>query len=142
VKDNFDWVEARARCSVRNLFDDLRKIVEANVRSACTHVAPDIVVDDPVPGRFVVRVPFAGRPDLKGLWRAFDLCDEDSAIRVFGPSSTPFFVARAHLDDERCRLEVERCIESSSAQSVLPVQPMGLADFSRLVLEPIFFRGR
>ena len=141
MKDSFDWVEARARCNVRNLFEDLRKVVDANVKSAHIHVAPDIVVADPVPGSFVVRVPFKGRPDLPGLSCSFELSEEDSAIRVFGSSSKPFHVARANLADEQCQLEVETPGESPS-QPVQRPRPMGLGEFSRLVLEPIFFRGR
>ena len=137
MKDSFDWVEARARCNVRNLFDDLRKVVDANVKSAHVHVAPDIVVEDPAPGNFVVRVPFKGRPDLPGVSRSFELCDDDSAIQVDGPSSTPLFVARVNLDDEQCPLEVETCTVSSQ-----PPRQMGLGEFSRAVLEPVFFRGR
>jgi len=141
MKDNFDWVQARAKCNIQGLFDDLRKVVDDNVKSACTHVAPDIVVEDPLTRCFVVRVPFPGRPDAPGLSRSFELSEEDSAIKVFGSSSKPFHIARANLVDEQCQLEVETPGESSS-QPVQRARPMGLGEFSRLVLEPIFFRGR
>ncbi len=142
VKDSFDWVEARAKCNLRILFDDLRKVVEANVQSARIHVAPDVVLDEPAPGRFVVRVPFAGRSDLPGLSGSFELSEEDSAIKVFGPDSMLFFVARANLADEDCRLEVQTCGVSPVAEPLSRARPMGLGEFSREVLESIFFRGR
>lgn len=135
MKDGFDWVEARARRNLRELFGSLRAVVEANVRSACIHVAPDIVVEEPVPGRFVVRAPFPGRPDVNGLWRSFDLSDEDSSIRVFGPGPAPLFVARVHLGGAVFPLEVDRPGECWAC-------PMGFGEFSRAVLEPVFFRGR
>ncbi len=142
MKDSFDWVEARAKCNLRILFDDLRKVVEAHVQSGCIHVAPDVVLDEPAPRRFVVRVPFAGRPDLPGLSRSFELSEEDSVIKVFGPDSMLFFVARANLAGEDCRLEVQTCGAPPVVEPLSRARPMGLGEFSREVLEPIFFRGR
>ncbi len=135
MKDGFDWVEARARRNLRELFGDLRAVVEANVRSARIHVAPDIAVEEPVPGRFLVRIPFRNSPDLEGLLRCFDVCDEDSSIRVFGSGPAPLFVARVHLGAADSVLEVDK----SGAYLACP---MGLGEFSRAVLEPVFFRGR
>ena len=135
MKDGFDWVEARAKRNLRELFDALREVVQANVASARIHAAPDVVVDEPVPGRFVVRVPFPGRPELKGLWRSFDLCDEDSSIKVFGPGPAPLFVARLHLGGADSPLEVDK-------SGACWASPMGFGEFSRAVLELVFFRGR
>ena len=135
MKDGFDWVAVRAKRDLRELFDALREVVDANVRSACIHVAPDIVVQEPVPGRFVVRAPFPGRPDMKGLWRSFDLSDEDASIRVCGPGKAPLFVARVYLGGADSPLEVDR------PGAYLPCL-MGLGELSRAVLEPVFFRGR
>lgn len=135
MKDGFDWVAARAKRDLCELFDALREVVDANVRSARIHVAPDIVVEEIVPGRFVVRVPFPGRPDLKGPWRSFALCHEDALIRVCGPGKAPLFVARVYLGDADSPLEVDR------PGAYLPC-PMGLGELSRAVLEPVFFRGR
>ena len=135
MKDGFDWVKARAGRDLHDLFGRLRQVVAANVRSARLHVAPDIALDDPLPGRFVVTVPFPARPDLKGVSRSFDLCPEDSAICVFGDASAPLFVARVHLGGADFSLEVD----SSRGYSACP---MGCGEFSRVVLEPVFFRGR
>ena len=135
MKDAFDWVEARAKRNLRELFGDLREVVEASVRSARIHVAPDIVVEEPVPGRFLVRVPFPNRPDLEGLSRCFEVCDEDSSIRVFGSRPALLFVARVHLGGSDSVLEVDR-------PGAYLACPMRLGEFSRAVLEPVFFRGR
>lgn len=135
MKDAFDWVEARAGRNLSRLFDDLRALVEANVRSACVRVAPDIVLEEPLPGRFLVRVPFPDRSDLAGLSRSFDLCGEDSSIRVFGSGPDPLFVARVHLGGGDAALEVH-------GPGACAACPMRLGEFSRAVLEPVFFRGR
>ena len=135
MKDGFDWVKARAGRDLHALFGRLREVVAANVCSARIHVAPDIALDDPLPGRFVVTVPFPGRPDLKGASRSFDLCPEDSTICVFGDPSAPLFVARVHLGGTGSPLEVDGFRAYSAC-------PMGFGEFSRAVLEPVFFRGR
>ena len=88
-----------------------------------------------MPGRFLVRVPFPGRPDLPGLSRSFDLCGEDSSIRVFGSGPEPLFVARVHLGGGDAALEVDRLGACAACR-------MRLGEFSRAVLEPVFFRGR
>ena len=135
MKDGFDWVAARAKRDLSELFDALREVVDANVRSARIHVAPDIVVEEPVPGRFVVRAPFPDRPDLKGPWRSFDLCDEDASIWVCGPGKAPLFVARVHLGGADSPLEVDR-------PGAYLACPTGLGALSRAALEPVFFPGR
>ena len=135
MKDGFDWVRARAGRNLRELFGDLRALVEANVRSACIHVAPDIALQEPVPGCFLVRVPFPNRPDLEALSRRFHVCDEDSSIRVFGSGPAPLFVARVHLGGADSVLEVDK-------PGAYLACPMRLGEFSRVVLEPVFFRGR
>lgn len=104
------------------------------MRSARVHVAPDIVVDEPVPGRLLVTVPFPGRSDVGGLTRTFELCGEDSSIRVFGAGVAPLLVARLHLGDADCPFEVDRSGGPAAC-------PMGFADLSRAALEPVFFRG-
>lgn len=135
--NGFDWVAKRATCNVTELFNDLRTVVEANVKSAHQHVAPDVAFEEPATGHFVVTVPFPSRPDLKGTWRSFHLCADDAAIKVFGSDPDPMFVARANLVGDDCQLEVLGTGNGSPRP-----QPMRLWEFSRLVLEPVFFRGR
>ena len=123
--DGFDWVEARSKCNIKDLWERLRDVVAANVDSAKQHISDQVEFDNRTPVQFVVR--------LNGEWRTFFLTKE-TTIDVYDADGMRYR-ARPSLINADCHLEVEVHDRPDNRQ-------MRLWQFSRLALEPLLFNGR
>lgn len=119
-----DWVGARAKCNVQALFDQLHVVVKTNAERAQKHI----------PGG---RIEYYEREDQTfavsreaphaGLRFFYPL--DDSIVVGTGRGQKDIATARPVLTDENvCLLKVQGHDE-----------PMGVNQFSRLVLEDLFF---
>ena len=126
--DTFNWVKARAACNAEKLFDDLRKVVEADVDAANNHVNGRCFKFEAGPSHSEFRAVEIDRqrplPPLDH--RIFVLVD--GTIQVKNIDSVCHLTARPYLASRDCQVEVDG-------------RPMKLWEFSRLVLEPLFFHG-
>ena len=129
--EDFDWVAARVKCNVRDLFTQLRDRVKSDVRSAESNAGVKAEVEDRTPDNFIVRIP---NPTIAGQsrdWRTFGL--SGTVIEVRGNGDKPILEARANLDGQECKLSVQIGDRE---------RHMRLWEFSREALEPLFFNGR
>ena len=125
----FNWVAARAKCNVRELFEGLKAVVRDDVREAEEHVSAAVTFEEgPQHTTFtVVRRQSADGPAVAA--RRFHLAG--STIEVLDKESRPVMAARASLVDIDCMLEVDGYRDR-----------FRLWQFSRFALEDLFFNGR
>ena len=126
----FDWVTARAKCNITDLFEKLRAVVEGDVKSAEKN-GIDASFEAIATDRFTVRFRNPHPSAQQNDWRTF--CLSDTTIEVRGPGDPDknlLLTAGVSLHDTDCMLEVD----GSGRKR--------LWEFSRLALEPMLFRGR
>ncbi len=126
-KPAFDWVSARAMCTAKTLFNELKKVVEADVRSANNNVADKFEIhQEPSDGVFSVHLNSEdGQMVIRQ--RTFELVEQNILVYKTSTESDVFLRGRASLKD--CLIEVQKT-------------PMRLWQFSFLALEDFFFAGR
>ena len=142
-----DWIRTRAKCNTRALFDQLKKVVQAHVDAANANIPSHrftiddkslAEIDDSLADGFVVRVD-----DV--LQRAFRLEADGKTIDVvergrFKDPSAPSFTACAVFIDDDCRLKVTQLRSEADEAAFVGVPDLCTSeDFSRRVLEPLFF---
>ena len=141
VVDLFDngpprWVKARARCSLRMTFLDLRGLVERDVADMNCHLdaaAPTYEVIDSAEGAapafFVSRV--GGEPVIR-----FECHSAHVAVALAGPQSRSV-TFHPEWDDRknRCRMHIDAA-EGITLDAGAQVR---LWKVSRAVLSPVFF---
>ncbi len=130
-RESFDWVEARSKCNVRDVFKHLREVVGSDIKSAERNAVVSAELESRTEEQFVVRTHLdPARPD----WRTFFLID--ARIEVRGPddrNDNIVLTGRASLDGGNC------CIETVVDGKLCRLR---LWEFSRLALEPLFFKDR
>ena len=130
-KPAFDWVSARAMCTAKTLFNELKKVVEADVRSANNNVADKFEIhQEPSDGVFSVHLNSEdGQMVIRQ--RTFELVEQNILVYKTSTESDVFLRGRASLTETKdCLIEVEQ------------KTPMRLWEFSFLALEDFFFAGR
>ncbi len=124
----FDWVEKRAKCD----FSLLRKVIEADVSSACKHApsSGEIELDDlSDPSGEAFMVSRVGPNGARCFYRNSDLTVTVTDCGRVGPDRPPI-------------IDKARIVLSEAGDYMVEVdgrEPMRLWQFSRLVLEGIFF---
>ena len=135
-----NWIRTRAKCDTRTLFDQLKKVVQADVDAANANIpSHGFTIDKSSADLIVVRVD--GVPQ-----RSFQLDADGKTIDVvergrFKDPSAPSFTARAVFgDDDSCKLRVEQLPAQDDETGFIGLPNLCTPeDFSRRVLEPIFF---
>ena len=131
-RSSFDWVSARLRCNVNELFGKLKAVVKADVESANRNVenAERRFRFNDGPAISVFSVTEGKEPPYVRM--VFELVQQKINVHHQSTEQPPHLVARAALsaDSTECLLDVE-CL-----------QPMPLWQFSRRALEDLFFAGR
>jgi hypothetical protein len=104
----FDWVKARAECSLPHLFGVLGEVVDSDVK-AIQKIKPDM--------KFTFSKPTATKVIVGKTWDAggfssaesivFELVDAGIAVKQ-GPTEKRLLIARPTLDlDGECRLAID-----------------------------------
>ena len=129
-RQSFDWVAARSRCNLNELFGKLKAVVRADVESANWNQAERRFGFDDGPAISVFSVTEGDEPPCVRM--VFELVQQEIRVHRQSTEQRPHLVARAALseDSTECLLDVE----------CLP--PMPLWQFSRRALENFFFAGR
>ena len=127
--ETFDWVKARATCTSKMLFKELKQVVEADVRSAQSRVCDRFSLNcGQHEDVFSVRLD-AGDGSLIRT-RVFELVNQEIRVYRSTPESGIILTGTASLVGAKdCLIEVTE------------QDPMRLWEFSRLALEDFFFAG-
>ena len=133
MDEDFDWVEARVKCNVRKIFDLLRSRVESDTKSAERHDIVHAVLENRSQDQFIVKIPDPAG-GMSQNWRTFFLGDVHIEVRGRDDDNKPILTARASLTNRDCKVEVY--------EDGREPRHLRLWEFSRLVLEPLLFRGR
>ena len=128
IPNTFDWVSARAGCNVKDLFQRLRDVVEADVQIANEH-NPRVKFDPVSERKFRVIEPDPYAPKSRAVGVVFSL--NRSEIRVAKVETDELlFSGRAYLldgaDGTTCTLNVND-------------KPLKMWQVSRLALEDLIF---
>lgn len=125
----FDWVTARAKCNIAELFGKLRAVVDSDIKSA-EKIGIAACFEGHATDRFTVKLYDRSFPELYE-WRTFFLGNSKIEVRGPGdPDDNLILEARADLHGADCMLDVNGHGR------------IRLWEFSRLALEPLLFRGQ
>ena len=131
-----NWIKTRAECNTSVLFNQLKDTVKAHVKEANAHIPPhDFTIDDSLADLLVVRVD--GVPQ-----RSFRLDADAKTIDVTerGREGSSFKACAVFGDDDNCTLQVEQLSSQDDETAFIRLPDLCTPeDFSRRVLEPIFF---
>ena len=126
--DRFNWVQARVQCNVSEMFEQLRAVVELDVKSA-VECGIGAEIDGDLSDRFSVRVN--REPNIRTGVRTFSIeGDEIGVVDLCRSGDGPVLVGCVGFDGKDCLIEVDR---DGSRQCLRPWE------FSRMALEPLFF---
>jgi hypothetical protein len=128
VPANFDWVNARAKCSLQEVFKELEQGVRVDVEAANGLVSAGDALRFSVTKSFPKHFTVNRIDDpIRSKGRAIDFIWSDSTIEVRNQNNEALFTASLTLNNEgRCKLKVGD-------------QELEAWQFRRMALERLFF---